>query len=118
MMKSQRNVPALLLMYAGICGTLALGTGYAFSHFTVAAGENAKLSRTEKTVLDQRVASAREIREALSRPIPRPEPLPPISTKVAKSNNQKVATRESRRSRESSMPDFASISILSTVTLR
>jgi hypothetical protein len=118
MLNSKRNIPALLLIYAGVCGTLALGTGYAFSYFTAASGENAKLSRTEKTVLDQRIASARQIREALSRPLPPPEPLPPITAKVAKHNNQQVAAREQRESREAAPSNFASISILSTVTLR
>lgn len=116
MSNSKRNIPALLLVYAGVCGTLALGTGYGFSYFTAASGENAKLSRTEKTVLDQRIASAREIREALSRPLPPVEPLPPITAKVAK-NNQ-VAAREQRESREGAVSSFANISILSTVTLR
>jgi hypothetical protein len=113
-MSKQWNIPTLLLIYAGVCGTLALGTGYAFSYLSVATGDSAKLSRTEKTVLDQRLASAREIREALSRQLPGPEPLPPITAKVAK-NNQ-VAARE--KSREGAVSDFANISILSTVTLR
>lgn len=116
-MSKHRNLPALFLIYAGVCGTLALGTGYAFSTFATATGETAKLSRAEKTVLDQRIASAREIRAALSRPLPPIEPLPPISSKVAK-DNQVAAARESRGSREGAVSNFANISILSTVTLR
>jgi len=118
MLKSKHwNIPGLLLIYAGVCGTLALGTGYGFSYFTTATGENARISRTEKTVLDQRIASAREIREALSRPLPAIEPLPPITAKVAK-NNVNVAARQHRESREGAVSNFANISILSTVTLR
>ena len=37
-----------------------------------------------KSPLEVHFASAREIREALARPIPGPEPLPPISSKVNK----------------------------------
>jgi hypothetical protein len=115
-MSKQWNIPTLLLIYAGVCGTLALGTGYAFSYLSVATGENAKIARTEKTVLDQRLASAREIRQALSRPLPGPEPLPPITAKVAKHNH--VAARARSESREGAVSNFANISILSTVTLR
>jgi len=36
-------------------------------------------------LLDYRVESSREIRQALSKPIPRPEPLGPITAKLARS---------------------------------
>ena len=40
-------------------------------------------SEKHVTRLDQAVANAREIRAALAKPIPRPEPLPPITAKLA-----------------------------------
>ena len=53
---------------------------------TINAG--AGLSQTaeiEKTLLDTRVESSREIRQALAKPIPRPEPLGPVTAKLARS---------------------------------
>jgi hypothetical protein len=44
-----------------------------------AAGLSQPAAR-EKTLLDLRIESSREIREALAKPVAGPEPLPPITT--------------------------------------
>ena len=42
-----------------------------------------EISHRETTRASQMVANAREIQAALAKPIPRPEPLPPITAKLA-----------------------------------
>jgi hypothetical protein len=79
------SIPELLLIYAGVLGVLALVVGYGFTKVTVASEEAARRSEQEKTVLAERIESAREIRRALARPVPPPDPLPPITAKPANS---------------------------------
>jgi hypothetical protein len=114
MPKHRRSIPSLVMTYAGVFGIVAFTTAYALSNAALLLGDS-DASMRDKTVLDQRIASAREIREALSRPLPPVAPLPPITAKVAKPNS--VAAREPRE-REVSPNSFAGLSILSTVTLR
>ena len=83
------SVPALLLIYAGLFGILALIVGYGLTKVTVASEEATRRAQQEKTLISERIESAREIRRALARPVPPPDPLPPITAKLA---NSRVAT--------------------------
>ena len=55
--------------------------GVATSNVNFDSFESRAASEREKTILDERIANAREIKAALSKPIPRPEPLPPVTAK-------------------------------------
>ena len=77
------SVPELLLIYVSVLGILALIVGYGFTKVTVASEEATRRSEQEKTVLAERIESAREIRRALARPVPPPDPLPPVTAKLA-----------------------------------
>src|SRR5215218_8060458 len=85
------SVPALLLIYAGLFGILALIIGYGFTKVTMASEEATRRAQQEKTLLNERIESAREIRRALARPVPPPDPLPPITAKLANPEKAKLA---------------------------
>src|SRR5215218_4059330 len=93
------SVPALLLIYAGLFGILALIIGYGFTKVTMASEEATRRAQQEKTLLNERVDSAREIRRALARPVAPPDPLPPITAKPANS----TVTPELNRPRNSKL---------------
>jgi hypothetical protein len=84
-MSEARKWSKAFLAYCGVAAALLICSGLSLA-FVINAG--ASLSRTaeiEKTLLDTRVESSREIRQALLKPIPRPEPLGPITAKLARS---------------------------------
>ena len=54
-------------------------------------------TEVENTLLAQRIANGREIRHALSTPLPPLEPLPPITAQVANAPAVKVASSPSSR---------------------
>jgi hypothetical protein len=97
MSTKNRSLPFLLSVYLSLLGTLVLGAGYAYSSITFETEEGAAQSRREKTTLDERIATARAIKEALRRPIPRPEPLAPITAKVANPEGSKIATAPEKK---------------------
>jgi hypothetical protein len=84
-MSEARKWSKAFLAYCGVAAALVICSSLSLA-FVINAG--AGLSQTaeiEKTLLDYRVESSREIRQALSKPIPRPEPLGPITAKLARS---------------------------------
>ncbi|MCX7314998.1 MAG: hypothetical protein WCG92_24575 [Hyphomicrobiales bacterium] len=87
------NRPAIALL----CGTLALAMGYGIGELALASDVLGSRAGADSTILAERAANAREIKLALSKPLPRPEPLPPISSKLAKPEPVKVAARERSR---------------------
>jgi hypothetical protein len=89
----------LLALYVGVLGTVALGAAYGFSNMTLEDAGNGARSQREKTILDQRIASAREIKHALRKPIPRPEPLTPITAKPARALSAVAVAPEKPRYR-------------------
>ena len=91
------NIPFLLTVYVGGLGTLALCAGYAYSSVNFKTEAGTVQSRREKTILDERIATAREIKEALRRPIPRPEPLGPITAKLANPQSSKMASAPNKK---------------------
>jgi hypothetical protein len=69
----------LLAAFAPVGAMLAAGVWFLGG----TASSAAKAQDPAKTYLDLRVESAREIKRALAKPIPRPEPLGPIQTRAA-----------------------------------
>jgi hypothetical protein len=76
---------------------VACGVGYALIRTSVATADAQAESKREKTVLDERIATAREIRDILSKPQPPIEPLPPITAKLANPAPPKVVGLDSKR---------------------
>lgn len=77
-MTSPAKAKSAFALYAAIAAALVGGIGVGFATVMLATPQEVRA----KTPLEVRVDSAREIRQILARPIPRPEPLPAISTKV------------------------------------
>jgi hypothetical protein len=75
---SPTKAKSAVALYAAIAAALVGGIGVGFATVMLATPQEVRA----KTPLEVRVDSAREIRQILARPIPRPEPLPAISTKV------------------------------------
>jgi len=79
------------LMAYSLVGGLALGgLGGAAAIFLKDQPELQKGPKS-KTVLEMQAESAREIRQALARPVAAPEPLPPISSKLHKPETTVIA---------------------------
>jgi hypothetical protein len=80
-LQKERSLLFLLAIYVGVLTTVLVGVGYAFSQLEFETPESSAQAEREKTILDQRIASSREVKAALSRAIPPPEPLGPIKGK-------------------------------------
>jgi hypothetical protein len=80
---TDRSIPALLAIYFGVFAALGGGAYFAYTTFTQASERMEQHRSRERTVLDERLATMRSIKEALRKPQPKPEPLPPITAKVA-----------------------------------
>jgi len=106
------------LLRFGVFASVALAFGYGLSHSTVVT--NSIETRPEKTVLAQRVDTAREVRQALAKPLPAVEPLPPVTAKLANQPPQKstsVAVRDQRKYSKYAWYTDSPGSALSYVTL-
>jgi hypothetical protein len=84
--RKARSLPAVFGAYLAVL-LVACGAGYALIRTTVATADSRAESKREKTVLDERIATARDI---LSKPQPSIEPLPPITAKPANPPPTKV----------------------------
>jgi hypothetical protein len=93
MPKKQRSITQLLAIYIGVLGALVLGCGYALTKVTV-GGEELSRGSSREPGLDQRIQTARQIKETLAKPQPSIEPLPPITAKIANSHPAKTAAGE------------------------
>jgi hypothetical protein len=78
---NDRGIPSLLAIYFGIIGTLVAGAGLGLTKIVDASTGMALHSEREKSLLDERLATTRNIKQALAKPVPRPEPLAPITAK-------------------------------------
>src|SRR5437762_9649318 len=78
---NDRGIPSLLAIYFGIIGTLVAGAGLGLTKIVDASTGMARHSEREKSLLDERLATARNIKQVLAKPVPRPEPLAPITAK-------------------------------------
>ena len=73
------------------------GGGYALMWATIATADTPVESKREKTVLDERIATAQEIKAVLSKPQPPIEPLPPVTANVANSHPTNVVGMDSKQ---------------------
>jgi hypothetical protein len=64
--------------------TLLACSGVGLAVLVKAAAGLSQPAAREKTLLDLRIESSREIREAFAKPVAGPEPLPPITTNLAR----------------------------------
>jgi hypothetical protein len=97
MSASKLSIPVLMTVYVGVLGTVALCAGYAYSNVNLNIEDGTGQSPREKTILDERIATAREVKEALRRPIPRPEPLGPITARVANPQGSKIVSAPEKK---------------------
>jgi len=108
-MMSSRSSALTVVMYVAVAATLVGGTGVALTAVTISVMSEQSVARA-KTPFEIQLDSAREVGEALAKPIPAPEPLPKITAKLEKplvkvaatrsappKRNTEVAMRESRR---------------------
>jgi hypothetical protein len=93
LVRQTTNKKIALLAYITVAAVMLVGASGAVAVLIKRSTEQEQTSF--KTAIESQLASAREIREALARPIARPEPLPPISSKVkaaeAKAGETRVA---------------------------
>jgi hypothetical protein len=73
------------------------GVGYALMWATIATADSPVESKREKTVLDERVATAQEIKALLSKPQLPIEPLPPVTANVANSHPTNVVGMDGKQ---------------------
>ena len=78
-MRKERGLLFVFLAYVGALAVPVLGVGVALSNVDLASLDRRAASERDRTILDERIATARDIKTALSKPIGRPEPLPPIT---------------------------------------
>jgi hypothetical protein len=77
-----------IFLYFCVIGIASVGIAFALEITLDAAIElsqqvqQAQQTPHERTLLDLRIKSSREVRQSLARPIPTPEPLPPITAHV------------------------------------
>jgi hypothetical protein len=77
--------------YLIVAATLLAASGSGLALAVIATSRLfAELEERTPTVLDLQVKTSREIREALAKPIPRPDPLLPITAKVERPLTAKV----------------------------
>lgn len=91
-----RGVLSLAAIYFMVIGTLLIGAALGLMKVVETSAGVAVYSEREKTQLDLRVESAREIREALAKPIPLPEPLPPMAAKFERATPTVAAVAPKR----------------------
>jgi hypothetical protein len=93
-------------IYASVALILGLGLGEAVIALEILGPR----TEVDKTLLQHRIASAREINQALDTPPPPVEPLPPITARLANSQAVQVASRPSAKnpwSKTNSLPPEA-----------
>jgi hypothetical protein len=101
-MTSSKHPLAALAVYIAVLLTLLGGIGIALATVVRSTGA-ATASPQEKTALQVQVESAREVREALARPIAGPTPLGPITAKLAKPPAKVAALPTPKRNTEQAM---------------
>lgn len=85
-----RRRPSKLIPYIGVVGFALAGIAFGLTAVMKAAPGTAPQTQRERTLLDVRVESAREIRRALAKPVPHPAPLPPVTTRVTRALGRTV----------------------------
>jgi hypothetical protein len=96
-MTEARRTLSSVLVYASVVAVLFGGVICALAAMMAfAAGLDQHAERT-KSPLELRIESAREVRTALSKPIPASQPLPPITAKLEKPVAKVAAARPASR---------------------
>ena len=113
---SSRSSALTVVMYVAVAATFVGGTGVALTAVTISVTSEQSVARA-KTPFEIQLDSAREVREALAKPIPAPQPLPRITAKLEKpiaasrplppKRNTEFAMRESRQAFASIDPPAA-----------
>src|SRR6476659_7015757 len=65
-----------------LVGIALVCVGLGLTAVVKAASALSQQTQRERTMLDLRMESSREIRQALAKPLPQPEPLPPITARL------------------------------------
>jgi len=97
-MHQEHGIAALLGIYCAILGSLCLGGAYAFTRVASLPAVTEMKSKPA-TILNSRLASAREIKAALAKPQQKIEPLPPITAKAARAVPDPKQNSEALRKR-------------------
>ena len=105
---NNRSSVLSVVMYLAVAATLVGGMGVALTAVASSVVSQQSVARA-KTPFEIQLDSAREVRAALAKPIPAPQPLPEITAKLEKpiakvaarsvppGRNTEVAMRESRQ---------------------
>ena len=94
-----RTLPALLAIYFVIIGTPLACAAIGLALIVQASAGLPRQTERERTLLDYRVESSREIRQALAKPVPGPEPLPPLTAKPAHEPSARIVSANRPRPR-------------------
>ena len=89
---NNRSSVLSVAMYLAVAATLVGGIGVALSAVTGSVVSQQYVARV-KTPFEIQLNSAREVREALAKPIPAPQPLPKITAKLEKPIAKVAASR-------------------------
>jgi len=79
-----------LILYIGVVVLALAGIAFGLTAVVKAATGTLQQTQRERTLLDVRVESAREIRQALAKPVPHPAPLPPVTTRATRALGRTV----------------------------
>ena len=83
-MSEVRKVSAAVGMYSAAVVALIFCAGIGLMFVASASIAPSQKTESEKTILEQRIESAREVRAALAKGVAKPEPLAPITAKLAR----------------------------------
>jgi hypothetical protein len=103
-----RSLPSLLAIYFIIIGMPLACAAIGLALMVQASAGLPQQAEREKTLLDLRVESSREIRQALAKPIPPPEPLPPLTARAAQALGGALAAKPQRKLGKEARDAFAS----------
>jgi hypothetical protein len=92
-MHTLKNPAMGIALYAAVAVALLGGIGVSLAAI-VNTAITSEPSVRAKSPLDARIESAREVRMALAKPVPRAQPLPPITAKVNRPAPKVVAARQ------------------------
>lgn len=79
-----RRQSGKLVLYVGVIGIALAGIAFELTVVLKTATGALQQTQREQTLLDVRMESSREIRQALAMPVPYPAPLPPMTTRVTR----------------------------------
>jgi hypothetical protein len=96
-MKSARGIFFIVLLYASTIGISVSAVVIGLMAVVKTTTGSSQNSHQEQTLLELRMESVREIQQALARPLPSPEPLPPITARVTHAVRSIVVSPKAHR---------------------